>query len=132
MQSTRTTILRDFKITSLGIQKMEIQTSSFKTVFEYEYQKHSFWKLCQFHIRTLAVLSSYTTDMTYTIRIVNINTNQVIGSNTFTSTDYYENIVTIDNNVNFSSNQSLEIQVKTDTPGTLSLLSAHIREENEA
>lgn len=135
---TNPTVPPDYRIVNTGLQKIDVQSSNFKTIFEYEYQKNTFWKISEFHIRSLSILTPSTSSITYTIRIVNVTTNQVIGSETFTSSsEYAENVVMIDENVNFSSTQSLEIQVKIDsqsfgnTPGTVSILSTHIREENE-
>lgn len=124
---TNPPISQEFRIVNTGLQKMEVMSSDFRSVFEYEYQMEPRWRMKRFHIKTLAILNQNTSDLSYTIRIVNISTNQVIGSETFTSSEISENIVDIDDNTIFNETQTLEIQIKTDSPGVLSILSGHIK-----
>lgn len=122
----------NFRIVNTGLQKIDVQCSEFRSIFEYEYQIDALWGISQFNIRTLALLNANRSSITYTIRIVNVNNNEVIGSGIFTSTNYTENIVELNEGVVFngSNTQTLEIQIKTTTPGVLSVLSAQIRENS--
>lgn len=116
------------RVVSLGLQKIDVSSNDFRTIFAYEYQRDPMWSLLQFHLKCFSVLEPNTSSVSYTVRIVNVKKNEVIGSNTFTSTDYSEDIILINEGVELGDTQPLEIQVKTTTPGIVSVLSTHIEE----
>lgn len=122
----------NFKITNTGLQKVDVASSDFKTILQYEYssQINERGSDIKVHIRTIPILDANTSDMTYTLRVVNVNHNMVIGSITSTNNEYTENVIVLDDILQstnpFLNGVTLEIQVKTDSPGSISILSAHI------
>lgn len=106
---------RDTKIVGLGIQNVKITNTDFTTIFVYDYKPRIDLTLKQIIIRSFCT-NTQVSEPDYTIRIVNITHNQIIGENTFVNLNSNEcslDIVnTNDIHLNFRETHTLEIQVK--------------------
>lgn len=113
---------RDTKIVGLGIQNVKITNTDFTTIFVYDYKPRIDLTLKQIIIRSFCT-NTQVSEPDYTIRIVNITYNQIIGENIFVNLNSNEcslDIVnTNDIHLNFRETHTLEIQVKINHPKSI-------------
>lgn len=110
------------QVMNIGVQKLDIATEYFKTLFVYEYRPDPMWTLKKLQIKSICTLGSI--DSSHTIRIVNVTTNIILGSGTFNNVELADNYITLDQ-IDSADKNTLEIQAKINN-GTASILSAFL------
>lgn len=118
---SNTSVPKQTKVLNTGLQTTSINDTTFRTVFQYQYQKESDWTSVGWYITSFGVGMS---NVTYTMRVVNVDTNEILGEEICTHTssevcclsvvDTIENLAT------------LELQVKSGTGCTAIVNSAYI------
>lgn len=110
-----------YKISNVGFQQMNFSSLEYTTMFVYNYQYSPEYR---FHSININTNSTNTTNTDYTIRLLNINTNTIVVSKicNIDNTGVDQDELLIDPETVFEDTQTLEIQMKLNGPGTISLL----------
>lgn len=121
MDSYDNSLVLHKKTTNLGLQKTTIKNSVFTTFFILSHQPDILWSLDKLYLITNPILEQ--TDISFSIRLVDVNSNTIIGSDDFTISTY--TTIAIDNITNITNNTILEIQCKitSDGGGEIDILS---------
>lgn len=121
---------KDTKIVGLGLQNVKVSNTDYTSVFVYDYKPRIDLTLKQVIIRSFCT-NTEITEPDYSIRIVNITHNEILGENTFKNLNSNECCLDIINatdiHTSFRDTHALEIQVKIHhVKSVLTILSASL------
>lgn len=121
------------RIRNLGLQKSNVQTRTWQTIFYDAYKPELLWTLKKIHILGFFSPSLDCMQPSYSVRLVDTNLNTVIGESSCNDINQHENIIEI-NNINISDEEDhmFEIQCKVNDLGIAVILSAHYVLEQQA
>lgn len=99
--------------TNLGLQHTTVNTTTFKTVYVHDYVYNNNWNLIKL------VVNSFSSDVSYTVRLVDVSNNTVLGSGTFSNINSQDSEISLGVT---ETNCKLEIQAKVNVQGNVTLM----------
>lgn len=108
-----------------GLQRIQSDLTEWHTILVYEFQPDDNGTLNRVIVESFGIPINIGNSIEYSVRLVNVTQNNVIGISTFTNTTISNNTINLNGNVNYDTTQTLEIQIKVVSIGTIVVTSAH-------